>query len=78
MKKKPVKNATMFNMKGILILIAFGVWINLMMGIKENYETLKDAIYALSGNTLLVITVTYVILVIIGIFVETKDTDRFS
>jgi len=68
----------MFNMKGILILIAFGVWVNLMIGVKENYATLKDAIYALSGNTLLVITVTYIILVIIGIFVETHDTDRFA
>lgn len=68
----------MFNMKGILILIAFGVWVNLMIGIKDHYETLKDAIYELSGNTLMVITVTYVLLVIIGIFVETKDTDRFS
>jgi len=68
----------MFNMKGILILLAFGVWVNLMIGISDNYDTLKDAIYALSGNTLLVIIVTYVILVIIGIFVETHDTDRFA
>jgi len=78
MKKKPVKNSTMFNMKGILILIAFGIWVNLVIGIKENYATLKDAVLALGGNTLFIITVTYILLVIVGIFIEGEDTDRFS
>lgn len=40
MKKKTVKESTMFNIKGILILVAFGVWVNLMIGIKENFGTL--------------------------------------
>ena len=68
----------MFNMKGILILVAFGVWVNLMIGIKENYDTLKDAIFALGENTLSVIIVTYVLLIVLGIFLEGEDTDRFS
>ena len=78
MKKKTVKNSTMFNTKGILILVAFGVWVNLMIGIKENYDTFKDAIFALGENTLFVIIVTYVLLVILGIFLEGESTDRFS
>ena len=68
----------MFNTKGILILIAFGVWVNLMIGIKENYTTLKDAVLALGENTLFIIIVTYILLVIVGIFLEGEDTDRFS
>ncbi|RRS31844.1 MAG: hypothetical protein P794_02930 [Epsilonproteobacteria bacterium (ex Lamellibrachia satsuma)] len=78
MKKKTVKNSTLFNMKGILILIAFGVWVNLTIDIKENFESFKDMIFSLGGNTLLIIIVTYVLFVILGIFVEGKDTDRFS
>jgi len=78
MKKKTVKKSTMFNMKGILILVAFGVWVNLMMGISDNYESLKDALFSLGQNTLLVIIVTYVLLVILGIFLEGEDTDSFA
>ena len=78
MKKKTVKKSTMFNMKGILILLAFGIWVNLMIGISENYESLKDAILALGSNTLFVIIATYVLLIILGVFVEGEDTDRFS
>ena len=78
MKKKTVKKSTMFNMKGILILLAFGVWVNLMIGISENYESLKDAVFALGSDTFFVIVATYVLLIILGIFVEGEDTDRFS
>ncbi|WP_153015047.1 hypothetical protein [Sulfurovum riftiae] len=68
----------MFNMKGILILVAFGVWVNLMIGIKENFETLKEALMSFAGNTAMVITVTYVVFVILGIFLQGEDTDSFA
>lgn len=77
MKKKTVKKSTMFNMKGILILAAFGIWVNLLIGIKENYQSLKDAILALSGNTFFMIISTYILLVVLGIFIECEDTDSF-
>ena len=76
MKKKTVKKSTMFNMKGILILLAFGIWVNLMIGISENYESLKDAVFALGSDTFFVIVTTYVLMIILGIFVEGEDTDR--
>ena len=78
MKKKTVKKSTMFNMKGFLILLAFGIWINLVIGISKNYESLKDAVLALGSNTLFVIIATYILMIILGIFVEGEDTDRFS
>jgi len=79
MKKKTVKNSTLFNMKGILILIAFGVWINLIIGIKEDFGSFKEMIFSFSfgENTLTVIIVTYILFVILGLFIEGKSTDRF-
>jgi len=68
----------MFNLKGILILTAFGIWVNLIIGISDNYESLKDVMFALGGNTLSIIVATYVLLVILGIFLEGEDTDSFS
>jgi len=68
----------MFNMKGILILLAFGIWVNLIIGINKHFDSIKDAILVYSSNTLIVITVTYLIFVIIGLFIETHDTDRFA
>ena len=61
-EEKTVKKSTMFNMKGILILVAFGVWVNLMIGIKEHFGTLKEALMSFAGNTAMVITVTYILL----------------
>ena len=76
MKKKRVKKSTLFNLKGILILLAFGIWVNLIIGVKENLQSVEDAIYQLGGNTLFIIIVTYVILVIVGIFFEAEQTDK--
>ena len=78
MKKKRVKKSTMFNMKGVLILAAFGIWVNLMIGISENYESLKDAMLALGGNTFFIVIITYILLVILGIFIEGESTDNFT
>ena len=68
----------MFNMKGVLILAAFGIWVNLMIGISENYESLKDAMLALGGNTFFIVIITYILLVILGIFIEGESTDNFT
>jgi TRAP-type C4-dicarboxylate transport system permease large subunit len=75
MKKKTVKKSTMLNLRGFLILISFGVWVTLMMEIKENFDTLKDAIMAYGSNTLLMIIVTYIILVILGLFIEGESAE---
>jgi len=75
MKKKTVKKSTMLNLRGFLILISFGVWVTLMMEIKENFDTLKDAIMAYGSNTLFRIIVTYIILVILGLFIEGESAE---
>jgi TRAP-type C4-dicarboxylate transport system permease large subunit len=46
-----------------------------MMEIKENFDTLKDAIMAYGSNTLLMIIVTYIILVILGLFIEGESAE---
>ena len=76
MKKRTVKDTTLFNMKGILILIAFGVWVNLMMGVAEHFDTLKEAFLSITGNTAMVLSITYIFFVVLGIFLEGEDTDR--
>jgi len=77
MKKKTVNHSTMFNVKGFLILIAFGIWVNLMMGEEKSFKSAEEALLSYGGNTLAVISVTYVLFVILGLFIETKSTDRF-
>ncbi len=63
----------MFNLKGILILLAFGIWVNLIIEVKENIGSLSDFFMAYAGNTLLMIIIGYVALVILGLFFETAD-----
>ena len=65
----------MLNLKGFLILIAFGVWVTLMMEIHKNFDTLKDAIMAYGSNTLFVVVVAYVVLVILGLFIEGESAE---
>ncbi len=76
MKKKTVKKSTLLNLKGILILLAFGIWVNLIIGIVEHLPSVEEAIYRIGGNTLMIVVVTYVVLVIVGIFFEAEQTDR--
>jgi len=63
-------------MKGILILLAFGIWVNLLMEAKEDIGSIEDAFSQLGGNTLLLIVGTYIILVVVGLIFEGKETDR--
>ncbi len=62
-------------MKGILILVAFGIWVNLMMEIENNFDSIKDTIIAYGSNTLFVIIGAYVVLVIVGLFVEGESAE---
>ncbi|SFV67647.1 hypothetical protein MNB_SV-10-1490 [hydrothermal vent metagenome] len=75
MKKKTVKHTTMLNMKGVLILVSFGIWVTLMMEIKENFNSLKDTIIAYGSNTLFVIIGAYIALVVLGLFVEGNSAE---
>ncbi len=75
MKKRTVKRSTMLNLKGFLILIAFGVWVTLMMEIGENTDTLKNALMAYGSNTLFVVVLAYVALVILGLFLEGESAE---
>ena len=62
-------------MKGLLILVAFGIWVNLMMEIENNFDSIKDTIIAYGSNTLFVIIGAYVVLVIVGLFVEGESAE---
>ena len=62
-------------MKGISILVAFGIWVNLMMEIENNFDSIKDTIIAYGSNTLFVIIGAYVVLVIVGLFVEGESAE---
>ena len=75
MKKKTVKKSTMLNFKGFVILIAFGIWVTLMMEINENFDTLKDTVMAYGSNTLFVVIAAYIVLVILGLFIEGESAE---
>ena len=73
MKKKPLKRSTLFNLKGILILLMFGIWVNLIIEVNEEVRSLEDFISTYGGNTLLMIIVGYIVLVTVGLFFEASD-----
>ena len=73
MKKKSVKKSTMLNLKGILILLAFGIWVNLIIGVEEHIGSITDLVKAYGSNTLLMIIIAYVALVVLGLFFEAGD-----
>ena len=72
MKKRRVKQSTLFNLKGILILLAFGIWVNLLIEAKEHIGSLKDAFSVLGSDTLFVIIVTYILLIVFGLIFEAE------
>jgi len=76
MQKKTVKRATMLNFKSTLILISFGIWVYVIMKVGEEINTLKDAFFAYGGKTVMIIVVSYLVLVIVGLFVEIESTDE--
>ena len=63
-------------MKGVLILLAFGIWVNLLMEAKENIGSIEDAFSQLGNNTLLLIVGTYIVVVVVGLIFEGEETDR--
>jgi uncharacterized protein HemY len=65
----------MLNFKGFVILISFGVWVTLMMEINESYDTLKETIMIYGSNTLFVIIAAYIVLVILGLFIEGESAE---
>ena len=75
MKKKTVKKSTLLNLKGILILLAFGIWVNLLIEAKEHIGSIEDALSVLGGNTLLLIIGTYIVIIVVGLIFEAEQSD---
>ncbi len=73
MKKKAVKKNTLFNMKGILILLSFMVWVNLIFEVKEEIGSISDFLQIYAGNTVLMLIIGYTSVVILGLFFEAKE-----
>jgi len=71
-KKKRIKKTTLLNLKGILILLAFGIWVNLIIGVEEEIGSISDLFRVYGGNTLLMIIAGYIVLVIVGLFFEAE------
>ena len=63
-------------MKGVLILLAFGIWVNLLIEAKEDIGSLEDAFSTLGSNTLMLIIGTYIVIVVLGLIFEGESTDR--
>jgi len=75
MKKKRVNSATMLNLKTLLMLLAFGVWVYVMMYFADSGESLKDAIFSYGGNTLIIISIAYILLILLELLIDTGDID---
>ena len=73
MKKKTIKAKTMLNFKGFLILSAFGIWVYVMMNMKEIYGSAKDTLLYYSGNTLFIIMVVYILIILVEFFLDIGD-----
>ncbi len=75
-EKEEKEERTLFTPKGILIILAFAVWVNLTVGIIHNTEAVIDTIKLLGQDTLLVVIITYMILLLIETVLGVKRTDR--
>lgn len=75
MKKKSVTQGTMLNLKGMLYLTAFSVWIFVMMDISDTLEFTKEAILSYGSNTAVIIFIFYVIFLLLEFFVDVEDLD---
>ena len=76
MKKKQVNRSTMLNLKGFLILMAFSIWVYVMMTNKGSFESAYDALLSYGQDTLLVIVVCYILIVLLQFFVGIEDVEK--
>jgi hypothetical protein len=76
MKKKTIKQSTMLNLKGFLILIAFGIWVYVIMNSGESIQSTKEAIYSYGGNTLLIISVLYILIILLEFFIDIEKINK--
>jgi len=65
----------MLNIQGILILIAFGIWVNLIMDTADHLGSIKEILLSSTGPTFITIVSTYIVLVVVGLFIEGKDAE---
>jgi len=59
----------MLNFKGMLYLIAFSIWVYVMMDIADTLYFSKDAILSYGGSTALII------FLLLELFVDIEDLD---
>ena len=70
MKKKTIKRSTLFNMKGIVYLAAFAIWVIILMDLPEEISSVKDFISAYGSNILVIISFIYIAIVLLEFFVD--------
>lgn len=75
MKKQTVKHSTMLSMKGVLYLIAIGVWIFVMSEIEDDFNFSRESLTSYWGSTALILFIAYVMVVLLELFVDVEDLD---
>lgn len=76
MKKKTLKKSTMLNLKGFLILSVFAVFVYVLMNKDEIIESTKDAVYTYGGGFFVTISVIYILIILLELFVDIDDVDK--
>ena len=76
MKKKQVNRSTMLNLKGFLILIAFSIWVYLMMTNNGSFESDFEALLSYGQDTLMIIIVCYILILLLQFFVGIEDAEE--
>ena len=75
MKKRSLKQGTMLNLKGMLYLIAFGIWIFVMISIADTLEFGNEALLSYGGSTAVIIFILYMIFVLLEFVIDVEDLD---
>jgi len=65
----------MMNFKGILYLIAFAIWVYVMMDISDTLGFSKDALLSYAGSTALILFIVYIFMLLIELFIDIEDLD---
>jgi len=75
MNKRLVKHSIMLSFKGVLYLLAIGVWIFVMSEIEDDFDFSQTALTSYWGSTALILFIVYIMLVFLELFIDAEDID---
>ncbi len=74
--KKTTKPSKMLNIKGILILIAFGLGVNITILLINSIQPIEEILFSYSSISLLLVAVLYIAIIVIEFFTDIDKSTK--